>query len=96
MRVHAAAAGIAVLLGGWVRLGRNEWLWILASIAFVWTAECVNTAVERTVDMSIGDSRHPLAKVAKDAAAAAVLVASLFALAAGLIILLPAVIEKLR
>lgn len=96
MRIHGTAAAVAAAVGAWVRLDRGEWLWITACIALVWLTECVNTAVERAVDAAVGSERHPLAKAAKDAAAAAVLVASLFALAAAAMILLPAALEKIR
>ncbi|XID95371.1 diacylglycerol kinase [Paenibacillaceae bacterium WGS1546] len=88
MKFHLAAAAIVALLGAWLKVSRAEWLWLLLAIALVWMAELFNTAVERTVDRISADV-HPLSKAAKDAAAGAVLVAALFAAAAGLIVLGP-------
>jgi diacylglycerol kinase len=54
----------------------------------VWMAEFMNTALEAVVDMVMPDL-HPLAKVAKDIAAAAVLVGAIGAVLIGLLILGP-------
>ncbi|MBW5444881.1 diacylglycerol kinase [Cohnella sp. CFH 77786] len=88
MRFHVAAAAVVAAAGLWLRVGLSDWLWLGAAAAGVWTAELINTAVERTVDLATR-AEHPLAKAAKDAAAGAVLVASLFAAAAGSAVLGP-------
>lgn len=93
MRIHVAGAVLAVAFGAYSGLSRDEWLWVALAIALVWFAECVNTAVERTVDR-IGEERHPLAKAAKDAAAGAVLIAAAFALVVALLVLLPAFLSR--
>ena len=53
--------------------------------------ELVNSAVEATVDLVAGEQLHPLAKVAKDVAAAAVVVAALVAVGVGFLVLGPKV-----
>lgn len=88
MRFHLAAAVLAVALALSLNLPPAQWLWLIAAIAAVWTAELLNTAIERTVDLASPEI-HPLAKTAKDTAAGAVLVASLFAAAVGFIVLGP-------
>lgn len=85
MRIHIAAAVIALFLSWFCGLAAAQFLWVLSAIALVIMAELLNTAVERAVDL-ISPDRHPLAKVAKDTAAGAVLVASFYALVVGLII----------
>lgn len=65
---------------------------ILLSCALVLSAELLNTALEAVVDL-VTPEVHPLAKVAKDAAAGAVLVASLGALLVGLTVLGPPLLE---
>ena len=82
MRFHLLAAVAAVLLGVAFGIGPGEWLWVGLAIAFVWSAELVNTAVERLVDL-VSPERQPLAKAAKDTAAGAVLVAAVFAVLVG-------------
>lgn len=94
MRIHLAGAAVAVGLGLYCGLERWEWLWIAFSIALVFSAECINTAIERTVDLASEGKRYPLGKAAKDTAAAAVLVVSLFSLIVAALVLVPALLEK--
>jgi len=55
------------------------------SIFFVMVTELINTAIEAVVDMYCRGKPHPLAKLAKDAAAGAVLMASVMAAIVGII-----------
>ena len=85
MKIHAAAA-ILVLLGAWwLRIETWQMLIVLVAIVFVVFAELMNTVVEHMVDLLTAEL-HPHAKVAKDVAAAAVLVASGFAVVAGVLV----------
>jgi diacylglycerol kinase len=88
MRFHAWATVIVVAAAIGLNVSAHDWLWLLAAIACVWITELVNTAVERVVDLA-SPHLHPLAKSAKDTAAGAVLVASLFAAIDGFIVLGP-------
>lgn len=65
---------------------------ILLCCALVLSLELVNTAVEAIVDHATSDF-HELARIAKDAAAAAVLVASIGALLVGLVVLGPPLLK---
>jgi hypothetical protein len=58
------------------------------SIAFVLSAEAMNTALEYLTDL-VSPDPHPLAGKAKDVAAAAVLIAAFSAIIVGLILFLP-------
>ena len=64
------------------------------TIGLVLALELINTAIEATVDL-VTEEYHPLAKVAKDASAAAVFVFAIAAAVVGLIIFLPKVIDLL-
>lgn len=86
LRFHCLAAGAALVLARAVGLTGLPLLYLCGTIAFVVAAELVNTAVERAVNLAAGDRYHPLAALAKDAAAGAVLVAALHAVAAGWIL----------
>ena len=55
-----------------------EKLALIGVIVLVWMAELINTAIEATIER-ISTEIHPLSKVAKDAASAAVMLAILFA-----------------
>jgi len=68
---------------------------LLLSIALVWTAEFINTALEAVVDLA-SPQHHPLAKVGKDVGAAAVLIAALTSVLVGVLILGPPLWEKLK
>lgn len=84
---------LLVILGGIIfKISRIEWLISLLFIALVIALELVNTAIEETVNLAMPNI-HPVAKIAKDVAAAAVLVSALIAFIAGFIIFLPKIIE---
>ena len=87
-RIHAAATLAVVAAGVGFGVSRIEWCWLVAAIAWVWTAEAFNTALESLADAAKPEP-HPLVGRAKDAAAGAVLAASIGAAAIGLIVLGP-------
>ena len=80
MQFHVAAAVGTLVLALVLNVSRLEMLAIVGAIALVFIAEMINTAIEATVDL-VATAYHPLAKVAKDVAAGAVLVATANALA---------------
>jgi diacylglycerol kinase (ATP) len=86
MRIHFAIAASVLFLAFIYDVTRLELIALMISIAFVLIAEMVNTAVEATIDLST-PSFDPLAKVAKDMAAGAVLIASVNAVAVGYLVL---------
>jgi diacylglycerol kinase (ATP) len=86
--IHAAASVAILAVALWLGLGRIEWAILIFTIALVWVAEFFNTAVEAFVDLLSPDI-HPLAKAAKDIAAAAVLIAALAAVVVGLLVMGP-------
>jgi len=88
MRFHLVAGSIVILSGVYFNINIVEWLVIVIAIALVVTAECVNTAIECTVDL-ITQEKHPLAMHAKDTAAGAVLITSIMAIVIGAIIFIP-------
>ena len=59
---------------------------VTVGIFFVLIMELVNTAIEALTDLSCDGKIHPLAKTAKDAAAGAVLLASVFAIVVAVIV----------
>ena len=86
--IHAVLSTLVFACGLWLRLNRMEWALIVFAVALVWMAEFVNTALEAVVDLASPDL-HPLARVGKDVAAAAVLVGAATAVLIGLLILGP-------
>jgi diacylglycerol kinase len=68
---------------------------LVLTIAMVWTAEFINTALEIVVDLASPDL-HPLARVGKDVGAAAVLIAAISAVVIGILLLGPPIFSKLQ
>lgn len=86
--IHAFVTIVVFGLAIWLQVGRIEWAILILTIMAVWMAEFMNTAVEAVVDM-VSPEFHPLAKVAKDVAAASVLLGAIGAVVVGFIILGP-------
>lgn len=85
MRIHFAIAAAVLALAFAFEVSKLELIAVLLSIAFVLIAEMVNTAVEATIDMAT-TTFDPLAKLAKDIVAGAVLIASVNAVAVGYLV----------
>lgn len=79
LRFHLFAASCAAVAGYAVRLAPWETAYLFLTVALVLFAEMVNTAVERAVDLATDGRRQPLAGMAKEVAAGAVLLAALHA-----------------
>jgi len=85
MRIHFGVA-VGVLVAALVlNVSRLELIALLLSIAFVLIAEMFNTAIEAAVDVA-STSFDPMAKLAKDIGAGAVLIAALNAIAVGYLV----------
>lgn len=88
MRIHLAAALIVCVAGWQLDIPKVEMAVLLLTIGLVIVTEIMNTAIEKLVDLA-SPEYHPLAKVAKDAAAGAVLAAAIVALAIGYYVFIP-------
>ena len=86
--IHSVVALVVFILGVWLNLPARDWAVLVLTIAMVFTAEFINTAIEAVVDLA-SPVHHPLAKVGKDVGAGAVLVAALAAILIGFLILGP-------
>ena len=87
-RIHAIATVLVIAFGFALNLAPGEWCAVGLAIASVWSAECLNTALEGMVDL-VSPERRPLAGRIKDLAAGAVLAVAIGALAVGAIIFAP-------
>jgi undecaprenol kinase/diacylglycerol kinase (ATP) len=87
-RVHLVATVAVLVVALLVESTASEVAVLLLAIGLVLVAEALNTSVEAVVDLASPDF-HPLAKVAKDTAAAGVLIAAVVAALVGLIVLGP-------
>jgi diacylglycerol kinase (ATP) len=85
MRLHFLIAVVVLAVAVVVGVTRFELIALLLAIAFVLIAEMINTAIEHTIDVAT-TSFDPMAKLAKDIAAGAVLIASVNAVAIGYLV----------
>lgn len=92
MKIHCLAVIAVTAAGTFVGLSAAEWCICLMLFALVISLELVNTAVEAVVDL-VTEEKKPLAKIAKDTAAGAVLFAAIISVIAGCIIFVPHLLE---
>lgn len=92
--IELAAAAVAVGLGWWFGISGTQWIVIVTLIALMLALECVNTAIEALVDL-VAPEWHPLAKVAKDTAAGALLLVATGSLVVAAIIFLPYMLQRM-
>lgn len=88
-RIHTIIGTIAITLGLVLHVSGVEMAIVGLTISLVLTFELLNTALESVVDLTVKQSYHELAKIAKDCAAGAVLVSAIAAIFVGGLILLP-------
>lgn len=89
LRFHVSAITLVVVMGFLLHVSIGEWLWLALCVFLVISSEVWNSAIENVVDLATNYKRHPLAKKAKDMAAAAVLLAAIFSLIVASLIFLP-------
>ena len=87
-RVHVCIAILAMLLGVVLHISAIEFAMIFVAITGVFIAEMFNTVFELCIDLASPDY-HPLAKIAKDVAAGAVLLSAMLAVAIGVLVFGP-------
>ena len=88
MKIHCVAAVLVVIAGVILKISAIEWCICMVLFGLVMALEHVNTAVEAVVDL-VTEERKPLAKIAKDTAAGAVLFTAIMAVIIGGIIFIP-------
>lgn len=79
MRFHFLAVLFVMLIGLWLHFEISELILLFFAMFFVLFAEMINTAIEAAFDM-LTTTYHPMAKMAKDVSAGAVLLATLNAI----------------
>jgi diacylglycerol kinase len=94
MRFHGVAAVIVLMAGWYYHLSTTEWMIILILIAVVWSAELINSSVEKLSNV-VRDSNklsYEATTEARDMAAGSVLIIAIIAAIIGLIIFIPKII----
>ncbi|HEX9351103.1 MAG TPA: diacylglycerol kinase [Gaiellaceae bacterium] len=93
MRIHFATAAVVLIAAVAVGVGRLELMALLLAISFVLIAEMINSALEAGIDVAT-TSFDPLAKLAKDIAAGAVLIATVNAVAVGYLVFSDKIVNR--
>ena len=94
-RVHVVLGGLAIGMSAFLRLSAVEMSIVGLTIGAVLAMELLNTAIESVVDLTVKQNYHELARIAKDCAAAAVLIAALAAIGVASSLILPRLCIKL-
>lgn len=89
-----AATLIVVVVSIWLEISAFSWALIILALGAVWITESLNTAIEATIDLETSDP-HPMAKVGKDVASTASLIATIVFVLVVLLILFPRISERL-
>lgn len=93
-RIMSVSSIIIFGVAFWLQVDFTSWAILILTITAVWMAEFLNAAVEAVVNLATPEF-HPMAKVAKDVAAAAVLLGAVASVLVGLLILGPPLLHKL-
>jgi diacylglycerol kinase (ATP) len=88
-RIHCVMGTLAISIGALLNLTGAEMAIICITSGLVLTLELLNTAIESVVDLTVGQSYHELAKIAKDCAAGAVLISAFASVLVGFCLIAP-------
>ncbi len=87
-KVHIIFAAIALVLAILLKITMVEFMFVLFAILFVFFAEIINTALEKTLDLISQENNH-MVQLTKDMMAGAVLVAAFGAIIVALLVFGP-------
>ena len=93
VRIQLVVGAAATVVGIWLGLAPVEWAVLALTMGLVIGLEWLNTAVEITVTLA-SPEEHPLAKAAKDVAAASVLVGAIASVAVGVFLFGPRLVAR--
>ena len=93
-RIHTSIGILAVSLGIFLEIQAIEMAIVVMTCAIVMVLELINTAIEAVVDLTVEQTYHELAKIAKDCAAGAVLISAIAAVMVAAFILLPPLVQR--
>ena len=94
-RIHIGFALGAFALSFFLGLDKTDLAIMALTATSVLVVELLNTAIESVVDLAIGKRFHPLAQIAKDCSAGAVLVASISSVLIAVLLLFPPLLKQL-
>lgn len=88
-QIQIVIALFMIMLGYLFEFSRSEWIILVLTIGLVLGTELFNTVVEVVVDLAVKEKLLPDAKIAKDVAAASVLLMSFVSIVVGLLLFWP-------
>ena len=94
-RIHCVMGTLAIAIGAVLQLTGVEMAVICITSGLVLTLELLNTAIESVVDLTVGQTYHELAKIAKDCAAGAVLISAFASVLVGFCLVAPKLVSLL-
>ena len=93
---YASLVTLAVIVVGlWLEIPVFYWAFLTLALGGIWITECLNTAIEAAINLSTSEP-HPLAKIGKDVASAATLVATIVFIIIVVLTLGPRIIDRLN
>ena len=92
MKVHFLLAILAIILGIILKISPIEWAILTLTIGFVFALEFINTSLEEIVDI-VSPEKQEKARIAKDLAAAGVLVSAIVAILVGIFLFVPKCVD---
>ncbi len=92
VRIYIFFTLAVIIAGFFLHVSAAEWSILFLTIGSVWSAEAMNSALERNVDL-VTLEKKKLAEESKDLAAAAVLILACISVIIGIIIFLPKLIH---
>lgn len=95
-RIHLVVGTVAIALSVFLELSRVEVAIIGLTIGVVLMMELLNTAIESVVDLTVRQTYHELAKIAKDCAAGAVLISAFASVIVACSLLIPPLLERVQ
>lgn len=94
MRYHFLFAVVFLVGCAWLPIDRYGFLALTLAVLLILFAEMINTAMEALVDL-VSPETHPVAKIVKDVAAGAVLLAAAGAFVVGYVVLSPLLLDPM-
>ena len=87
MRIHLSVALLVLIYSFLAKVNKQDFILLLFAVFLVLVTEMINTAIEAAVDLCT-EEQQPLAGIAKDVAAGAVLLAAINAVIIGLLVVI--------
>lgn len=85
-KIHMVFVILVIIMSFILKINKTELIILSITISMVLSAELFNTALENAIDLICGDNINPLAKIAKDCSAGAVLITAINSVIVGFII----------